>query len=332
MGTLYIDRKHVRLELDGDALVFHENGERIGTVPLGPLERIIVNGNVDVDTSLLSRLGAHGIGVIILSGRKHEPSLFLPRPHKDAARRLAQYQAALDPAVCLSIARDIVRQKLAAQCDLLNRKLQTRLDARYELNRAISGILSMLKRLDEQPDLAAVRGTEGAAANLYFSAFAAIVAPGLGFNGRNRRPPRDPVNAVLSLAYTLLHAEAVLAAHAAGLDPAIGFYHQPSYGRESLASDLIESLRPDVDRWVLRLFNRQTLRADDFSTSAQTGCMLGKAGRTRFYQEWEVEAESLRRALQEQCRAILRVICPSAEAEQGFDDEGLLEDSIRPTV
>lgn len=190
----------------------------------------------------------------------------------------------------------------------------------------------MLKRLDEQPDLAALRGLEGSAANLYFSAFAALVPASLHFKGRNRRPPRDPVNAVLSLAYTLLHAEAVLAAHAAGLDPAIGFYHQPSYGRESLASDLVEPLRPDVDRWVLRLFNKQTLRADDFTNSAQTGCLLGKAGRTRFYQEWESQAESMRHALQAQCRDILRVIYPTAESEdsQGFDDDGLLDDGIRP--
>lgn len=332
MGTLYVDRKHVRLDLDGDALVFYENGERIGTVPLGPLERIIVRGNITLDTSLLGRLGAHGIGLIVLEGRRHEPSLFLPRPHKDAARRLAQYQAALDSACCLGIARDIVRQKLAAQCDLLNRKLETRHDARYELNRAIGGILGMLKHLDQQPDIPALLGVEGAAANLYFSAFAALVPQSLGFAGRNRRPPRDPVNAVLSLAYTLLHAEAVLAAHAAGLDPAIGFFHQPSHGRDSLASDLVESQRPEVDHWVLHLFNKQTLRADDFSTSAQAGCLLGKAGRTRFYQAWEGQAETMRRNLHDQCRQILRVIYPDAEADdfQGFDDGGVFENSIRP--
>ncbi|MEW6133133.1 MAG: CRISPR-associated endonuclease Cas1 [Pseudomonadota bacterium] len=332
MGTLYIDRKHVRLDLDAEALVFFENGERIGTVPLGPLERIIVRGNVAVDTSLLGRLGARGIGLIVLDGRKREPSLFLPRRHKDAARRLAQYRAALDPAVCLAIARNIVRKKLAAQCDLLAAKLESRHDARYELNRAVTGISGMLKRLDDQPDLASLRGVEGFAANLYFTAFGALVPPSLGFKGRNRRPPRDPVNAVLSLAYTLLDAEAVLAAHAAGLDPALGFYHQPSYGRDSLASDLIEALRPDIERWVLGLFNKQVLRADDFSTSTQTGCLLGKAGRTRFYQEWETQAERLRRDLQEQCRDILRVIYPEAEAGegQGFDDGELPEDVIRP--
>jgi CRISPR-associated protein Cas1 len=321
MGTLYIDRKHVRLDLDGDALVFHENGERIGTVPLGPLERIIVRGNVALDTSLLGKLGEHRIGVVVLSGRRHEPSLFLPRPHNDAERRLAQYRAASDAVVCLILAQELVRKKLQAQRALLEDRLTARPDARYEISRALRAIGGMLGQIDDQPDLAALRGIEGAAANSYFSAFAALVPPGLGFAGRNRRPPRDPVNAVLSLAYTLLHAEAVLAAHAVGLDPAIGFYHQTSFGRDSLACDLVEPLRAHIDLWVIRLFNRQTLRKEDFSTRASEGCLLGKAGRTRFYEAWETEAETVRRQLERQARELLGELLPQANAgdPDGFD-------------
>lgn len=331
MSTLYIDRKHVRLDLDANALVFYENGERIGTVPLGPLQRIVVRGNIDVDTSLLGKLGQHGIGVIVLAGRKHEPSLFLPRPHKDAARRLAQYQAAADATVCLILAQDLVRQKLAAQLDFLRNRIDARPDARYELTRAARGIEGIAAQIDTQSDLPALRGLEGAAAQLYFSAYAALVPASLHFNGRNRRPPRDPVNAVLSLGYTLLNAEAVLAAHANGLDPAIGFLHQPSYGRDSLASDLVEAHRSTLDAWALQLFNKQILRADDFSTTPE-GCLLGKAGRTRFYKEWESQAERLRRALDRQCRELVRLIHPEAELEEteGFDDSGLAEATIHP--
>lgn len=331
MSTLYIDRKHVRLDLDADALVFFENGERIGTIPLGPLRRIVVRGNVDVDTSLLGKLGQHGIGVIVLAGRKHEPSLFLPRPHKDALRRLAQYRAASDATVCLILAQDIVRQKLAAQLAFLQAKLDARPDARYELTRAVRSIQGIATQIDAQTDLPALRGLEGAAANFYFSAFGALVPASLNFHGRNRRPPRDPVNAVLSLGYTLLNAEAELAAHACGLDPALGFFHQPNYGRNSLASDLVEAHRTSVDAWALQLFNKQTLRADDFSTT-QEGCLLGKAGRTRFYKEWEAQAEHLRRALDRQCRDLLRMIHPEAELEEnaGFDDSVLDAASIHP--
>lgn len=331
MSTLYIDRKHVRLDLDADALVFFENGERIGTIPLGPLQRIVVRGNVAVDTSLLGKLGEHGIGVIVLAGRRHTPSLFLPRPHHDAARRLAQYRAAADDTVCLILAQEIVSQKLAAQLALVRAKLQARPDARYELKHAETSLERILSSLPAQPDLAALRGCEGAAANAYFAAFAALVPPALKFQGRNRRPPRDPVNAVLSLAYTLLHSEAVLAAHAAGLDPVLGFYHQPSYGRESLACDLVEAHRPEVDAFVLASFNQQRLRPDDFSTRAD-GCLLGKAGRARFYQSWEPVAAELRRGLNHQTRELLRALIPDSAPEtgEGFDDSALEEPVIHP--
>jgi CRISPR-associated protein Cas1 len=333
MSTLYIDRKNVRLDLDSDALVFFENGERIGTIPLAPLQRIIVRGNVTVDTSLLGKLGAHGIGMIVLSGRRAEPSLFLPRPHNDAARRLAQYRAATDPGACLPIARSIVQGKLQAQHELLQARLDARPDARYELTRSTRGIAGMLAQIERQADLAALRGLEGAAANLYFAAFAALVPPSLGFHGRNRQPPRDPVNALLSLAYTLLHGESVLAAHAAGLDPAIGFFHQPSFGRESLACDLVEAHRAEVDAWVLQLFGKQTLRNDNFSTTGE-GCLLGKAGRSVFYKAWEPVAEHIRRALDRQLRCILHRLMPeiSAEEEVGFDDSPRLASTIHPAA
>ncbi len=331
MSTLYIDRKNVRLDLDSEALVFFENGERIGTIPLSPLQRIIVRGNVTVDTSLLGKLGAHGIGVIVLSGRRAEPSLFLPRPHNDAARRLAQYRAAIDPGAYLSIARSVVQVKLQVQRDMLQARLETRPDVRYELTRSIRAIAGMIIEVEKQPDLAALRGLEGAAANLYFAAFAALVPASLGFHGRNRQPPRDPVNAMLSLAYTLLQGEAVLAAHAAGLDPAIGFLHQPSFGRASLACDLVEAHRAEVDAWVLQIFNKQILRKDNFSITTES-CLLGKAGRTVFYKAWEPVVEHIRRGLDLQVRQLLRTLMPEIEAEDatGFDDSPCAMPTIHP--
>ncbi len=307
MSTLYIDRKNVRLDYDAEALVFYENGERVGTVPLAPLQRVIIRGNVTVDTTLLGKLGSHGIGVIILSGKKAEPSLFLPRAHNDATRRIAQYRAATDPQRCLALARHIVRAKLTSQLAFLKGKLESRPEARYELSRALRGLGGMLEQVAQKTATAELRGLEGASANLYFSALGALAPESLRFHGRNRRPPLDPLNAVLSLGYTLLHAEAILAAHAVGLDPYIGFYHVPAFGRESLASDLVESLRAEVDAWGLALFNSQTLRAEDFSTT-QEGCFLGKAGRERFYRAWEPLAENLRKMMDAQARTLIAMI------------------------
>ena len=148
---------------------------------------------------------------------------------------------------------------------------------------------------------------EGAAAAQYITALTEILPASLKFSGRNRRPPMDPVNAVLSLTYTLLHSEAVLALHGSGLDPFIGFYHALSFGRESLASDVMEALRPDADRFVLSLFRKEDLRPDDFSMTS-TGCLMKKAGRGRFYGAYETQAERFRRDLSVAVNDIVQVV------------------------
>lgn len=111
------------------------------------------------------------------------------------------------------------------------------------------------------------------------------------------------MNACLSLGYTLIHFEAVRACHGAGLDPAIGLFHRPAFGRESLACDLIEPLRPRVDARVWELFRSRTLRAEDFSMD-KGACVLHKSGRARFYAYWETAAQLLRRALRRECRLL----------------------------
>jgi len=329
MTTLYIDRKNIRLDSDAEALIMYDGAERIGTVPIAPLQRVILRGHVQLDSGLLGKLGNHGIGLIFLSGRKAEPSLFLPRAHNDATRRIAQYRAATDPAACLRISRHIVRGKLAAHIRFLRERLQTRHDVRYELQHTLKGLAALLEHVGDKASVVELRGLEGAAANLHFSALAALAPASLNFHGRNRRPPRDPLNAILSLGYTLLHAEAVLGAHALGLDPYIGFYHAPAFGRESLASDLVEYLRADVDAWTLSQFSKQNLRAEDFS-STQEGCFLGKAGRERFYAAWEPLAENLRKDLEHHARDIVGMI-ETAPDEPNDEDFHALWDEDRAT-
>ena len=105
MTSLYVDRRCVTLKADGEALVFYENGERIGTVPLAPLSRVFIRGDVTLSSSLLGKLGERGIGVVVLSGRKALPTMLLGRPHNDAARRVAQYRLSLDADFCLRFSR-----------------------------------------------------------------------------------------------------------------------------------------------------------------------------------------------------------------------------------
>jgi CRISPR-associated protein Cas1 len=320
MSSLYVDRKNVELKADGGALVFSENGERAGTVPMHSLSRIFLRGDVKLNSGLLGKLGEHGIGVIVLSGRKGTPSLLLGRPHNDAARRINQYRFSLDAEYCLRFSRAIVAAKLTGQLEFIRERKDASSTHRYPLSLCERRIEGMLPQIDAQATIGALRGLEGAAAASYFEALAEILPESLGFRHRNRRPPRDPVNAVLSLTYTLLHCEAVLALYGAGLDPFIGFYHALDFGRESLACDVIEALRPQADRFVLALCRQETLTTDDFSRT-ESGCLMGKAGRGRYYAAYETQAEHFRRELEAAVHDIARAIGGAKEEDIGETKE-----------
>lgn len=320
MSSLYIDRRGIELESDGEALVFRENGERIGTVPLAPVSRVYLRGDVRLQTSLLGKLGERGIGVIILSGRKTKPTLLMARPHNDAARRIAQYRLSLDQDYCLAYSRDLVRRKIKAQREFASVRREHDLEHRYQLTLVLRKLDALLQQLEEKTSIASLRGVEGAASAAHFEALGTIAPPRLKFHLRNRRPPRDPLNAILSLGYTMLHAEAVLALYGAGLDPFIGFYHQLDFGRESLACDVIEPMRVEIDQFALELFRKDELRIEDF-TSSESGCMLGKHGRARFYAAWDALAERLHKQLAEQVEEIVVAPIPETGAAQHANDE-----------
>lgn len=313
MSTLLLDRAHLEVRTDGEALALYEHGERRGCVPIKLLDRCVVHGmQTRLDSGVLMKLAEAGVTTVLLSPRiGRRVAIVLGAAHNDAAVRLAQAQRVVDVAWCRDWAQSVVTAKLRRQQRTLDTWLAARPDARKPLTDARRSVAAALAGLVDpaspRPDMAVLRGIEGAAARAHFSGLAAVLPPSLGFTGRNRRPPRDPANACLSLAYTLLHAEAVGVAHAAGLDPLLGFYHRPAFGRESLASDLIEPLRAEVDQWVWTLFRERTLREDHF-TLDKGACLLGKAGRQGFYAAWSAQVKPLRRWLRLRCAALARTL------------------------
>ena len=321
MASLYVDRRGVELSLDSDAIAFHEGGERIATVPTGPLERVYLRGDVRLSAGLVGRLGALGIGIVILSGRRAQPSIMLPRPHNDARIRVAQLEAARSDEMALSVAQRLVRGKITAQHDLLVEIRNHRPDLASPLLAPVEALGRMRGHAPHKGSLAELRGLEGAAAARFFEAYVRAFPDSIGFSGRNRRPPRDPANAALSLAYTLLHAEAVLAAWGHGFDPHVGFLHGIDFGRESLACDLVEPLRPLIDRFVWRLFAEQTLRARDFSIEKDGACLLQKAGRERFYAEIETPLGEARRRLDSILKALRAMLLGDSETVGDNDDD-----------
>lgn len=306
MATLVLDRRDLELRLDGAALALYEPEGRRGTVPLKLLDRLILQGDIRLDTGVLTRLTESGVAILMLSKRQSRRiAVVLGPQHQDATVRLAQAQRVLDVDWQQIWARHLVWSKVVGQRRVLNQAMTQRADVRKPLFDAHRCLGVTLGKLQEQGALStdSLRGIEGAAARAYFEGYAALFAPSLNFTGRNRRPPRDPVNACLSLGYTLLHFDAVRAAHVAGLDPLLGFFHRPAFGRESLASDLIEPLRPRLDVWVWTLFRERSLRVEYFSED-KGACLLGKAGREIFYAGYESASKSWRQALRRRCQSL----------------------------
>lgn len=303
MTTLYVDRKDMELQVSGGALVFREPKGRRGSIPIGQLERVVLRGKVQLSTSVLGAIAEAGAGILMLSGR-HSRSMAtcVGRPHNDVLRRLGQFDAYQDAAARVDWAAGLVSAKLRAQSRLLKKAQGQRPDKRRQLTRAIDRLRALESHFSADAEtlgISSLLGIEGAAAAAYFAGLSPLFPPSLGFQSRNRRPPRDPVNACLSLGYTLLHFEAVMACHAVGLDPMLGLFHEPAYGRESLAADVIEPFRPHIDEWVWSLFRGRVLTVRDFHQDGEA-ILLGKAGRQRFYQQVTPLTAALRRLLRRQ--------------------------------
>lgn len=324
MTTLWLDHRDLELRHEGGSIVPFVSGQRQRPVPLRLLERVVVVGNCQFTASLLGLLAEHGVAVAIVSPRLSARRAWLLGPaHNDVTLRLAQLRAMDDATFRQQQAHALVLAKVRHQQELVEEMRAARPDAGLPLKKAhdiITGIRTTLEAADAAGiGHDALRGLEGSASRAQFQALGAVLPPSLGFAGRCRRPPTDPVNALLSLSYTLLHHRAAQVAWAYGLDPLLGVFHEPVHGRESLAADLIEVWRPQVDRWIWRLVARRVLRTEHFggwkkpddqkpAEAQEKPCLLGKAGRRIFYERYDKGLRHLHRALRLQVRALVRHI------------------------
>ncbi|WP_071059076.1 CRISPR-associated endonuclease Cas1 [Pelistega sp. MC2] len=318
MTTLFVDRKGLRLAVDGAALAFYDQDERKGTIPLKSLERVCIRGDLEMNASVLGKMGEEGVGVIILSGRKKEPVLFMPSLRVDAQRRLAQYEASKQEEFCLQQSKKWVTQKLTEQLTVLTNLEENYPEHRLSIKHGVESLQLAIENTQKVIDKMSLRGIEGASAARYFGTWSKVLPPYWQFNGRTKRPPLDPLNATMSLCYTLLHFELVREIHLIGLDPFIGVYHEAEYSRESLACDLVEPLRPLCDAWIIELFQRKELRVDYF-TMFSDACMMGKAGRALFYQLYDDQAKQWRPKMRQLCRDFLQSLRQFSTEKNAFD-------------
>jgi CRISPR-associated protein Cas1 len=292
LNTLYITVEGSRLNKEGECVVVSIQDEKKAQVPLRHLRSVVCLARAWVTPELMESCLEAGIHVSFfgMTGR------FLGRvegvPGGNVLLRRQQYRAADDPARTLALCRAIVAGKLANARQFL---MHARRDAAPERQEALGEVAhrlsNHLRALERAEELDQVRGLEGIAARDYFEAFPALLkkaAGGFGFDGRNRRPPRDPLNALLSFGYALLAQDCAGALCGVGLDPAVGFLHEDRPGRLSLALDLMEEFRaPVVDRFVFALVNRAQVKPEDFRTEAAGAVLLRDEARKAFLVAWQ---------------------------------------------
>ncbi|MCP3168991.1 type I-C CRISPR-associated endonuclease Cas1c [Myxococcus qinghaiensis] len=287
LNTLFITVDGTRLNKEGERVVVTIQDEKKAEVPLRHLRSVVCLARAWMTPELLESCVEAGIHVSFfgMTGR------FLARveglPGGNVLLRRTQFRAADDGARTLAIARAMVVGKLGnARQFLLHARRDAAEERKGALEEAARRLSGHLRAVERAEDLEQVRGLEGIAARDYFEAFPDLLkgdARRFVFDGRNRRPPRDPLNALLSFGYALLAQDCAGALAGVGLDPAVGFLHEDRPGRLSLALDLMEELRaPVVDRLVFSLVNRGQLKPEDFKTEAAGAVMLKDDARKTF--------------------------------------------------
>jgi CRISPR-associated protein Cas1 len=284
LNTLYVLTPRAYLHLDHDTVKVNVERETKLQVPLHHLGALCCVGDVAASTALLHRCADDGRSVVFLdqSGR-FKVRLEGPVSGNVLLRR-AQHEALSTPAKALLIARHVVAGKVQnARQVLLRGAREAAAEDVPPLQDGARHLAESLPRAETAPDLDALRGVEGDAARAYFAVFSRLVKEDrqtFRFDGRSRRPPRDPMNCLLSFLYTLLLSDCVAAAEGVGLDPQVGYLHALRPGRPALGLDLMEELRPVLaDRLALTLVNRRQLTAKDFEERPGGAWSLTESGR-----------------------------------------------------
>lgn len=294
LNTIYVTTEGAALRKDGENLVAEVESVERSRVPLHMLSAVVVFGAVFVSPPLMAALASAGIALTFLDRNGRFQARLEGPVSGNVLLRRAQYRLSDAPE---DVARSIVIGKVANQRAVLMRSLRDYGEAYGEADRGAIGtvtdrlahILRRVERADET--LEQIRGSEGEAAHLYFSVFDHLIRspdPEMRWRGRSRRPPLDPVNALLSFLYTLLTHDCRSALESVGLDPAVGFLHRDRPGRPSLALDLMEEMRPVLaDRLALSLVNRRQLRAKDFEARDGGAVMMREEARKSVLTAWQ---------------------------------------------
>lgn len=293
LNTLFVTSEDIYLSLEGENILANREKEVIARYPLHTLQTIVSFSYSGASPALMGACAQRGIGLAFCTPRGRFLARVCGESSGNVLLRREQYRIADDPGRSCDIARNMIFGKLSNGASSIQRTLRDH-GPRVEncgLEDASRKIKELLPLTLEVSDLEALRGLEGVGAAAYFGVFDHLLLnrkEAFFFRGRNRRPPLDRVNAMLSFAYSLLAHDCASALESVGLDAYVGFLHRDRPGRESLALDLMEELRPCMaDRFVLTLVNNRMVRPEDFQTQDSGAVLLTDEGRKKFLKAWQ---------------------------------------------
>lgn len=287
-NPLYITEQGAKLSREGKRLLIRKEETQLAQVSTLQVSQVIIFGNIQVTTQALHLLLEEGIETVMLSQSGQFYGRLVGKPSGHGELRVGQVVRSRESAVALGLAQSFVTGKLH-NMKVFFQRYARRLDSE-EMRGAVSGIDALLERVPRTQTINSLMGVEGQASAIYFGQWKNLLHAPWQFGNRNRRPPTDPVNVLLSFGYTLLQQNILGAVLAAGMDPYIGFLHQINYNRPSLALDLMEEFRPIViDSVVLRCLNNDIIKTEHFSPGEDENrpLQLSREGIQLFIRELE---------------------------------------------
>lgn len=299
LNTLYVMTESCYLTLDGQNIVIQDGEKMLGRFPLHTLENIVCFTYKGASPALMGACAERKIGMSFFSPRGAFLARIVGKDYGNVLLRKEQYRISDDENRSIGYARNMIAGKVFNSRWSIERTLRDhayRVDA-GKLKQISDTLYGTLPKIDGTLSVDELRGIEGKAAEQYFSVLNDMILnqkEDFFFTTRNRRPPLDNVNAVLSFAYTVLSGECANALSSVGLDPYVGFMHGDRPGRTSLALDLMEELRPVLaDRFILTLINTKAIRAIHFDKQKDNAVLLNEDGRKVFFNAWQTHKKEM---------------------------------------
>lgn len=290
LNTLYVTTPNSYLSKDGLNVVITVDQKEIFRIPVINIESIVTFGYMGVSPGLMSLCNDNGVSLTFLSPNGRFIARMQGETKGNVLLRTRQYKCSDDKDFTLNIDKIIIAAKVQNSRNVLARFVRD-YGENNKVEYAVNSLSYKKNEVLKSTSIEQLRGIEGDSANTYFSVFDDLILnqkEDFSFNGRNRRPPKDAVNALLSLSYTLLANDVAAALETVGLDPYVGFMHTLRPGRASLALDILEEFRAYIcDRFVLSLINRRQICIRDFVSQGENGIVLTPEGRKIFLSAWQ---------------------------------------------